>query len=154
MNDHDDIRTYLMNQGFKPYARSGTTLMRPYVPGEFLEGITVTDADMKNLQPGDMIAVNRDAPTDQWLVSKRYFEANYQELPAQDLWVPRFHREPEPHETDKDGWCWWLLPLREEPPGLRETQVVRVICSPAAVPPHQATHWFPKREPSPPSPPA
>lgn len=49
--------------------------LRTYEPGEDLSGISVE----KNYTPkeGDMIARNPDKVTDQWLVSKEYFEANF-----------------------------------------------------------------------------
>lgn len=52
--------------------------MRPYVPGESLEGISVNKEDTPEL--GGMIARNADNPADQWYVGKAFFEKNY--IPA------------------------------------------------------------------------
>ena len=63
---------------FKQYKRKGLSEMRPYVPGENTEGISISDADLDNGSPklGDMIARNPKNHADQWLVAKKYFEDN------------------------------------------------------------------------------
>lgn len=60
------------------YKRKGVTEMRPYVPGEDVTGVSISDADKANGSPkeGDMIARNPDNHQDQWLVAKAYFEKN------------------------------------------------------------------------------
>lgn len=52
--------------------------MRPYVDGEDMTGISVSDSDVKNGSPkvGDMIARNPKDHNDQWLVAQKYFEEN------------------------------------------------------------------------------
>lgn len=50
--------------------------MRPYIPGEDLTGISVNKEDTPEL--GGMIAVNKDNNKDQWYVSKKFFEDNYE----------------------------------------------------------------------------
>ena len=65
---------------FKFYQRKGLSEMRPYVPGEDLTGISVSDQDTPEL--GGMIARNPKNHADQWYVAKKYFEDNL-ELCAQ-----------------------------------------------------------------------
>lgn len=55
------------------YKRKGSSQMRPYVPGESLEGISVSPEDQPP-EEGDMVARNPDNHADQWLVAKAYFE--------------------------------------------------------------------------------
>lgn len=65
---------------FKKYRRTQVTELRPYVPGEDTSGISISDVDRKAGSPkeGDMIARNPTNHADQWLVSKAYFEANFE----------------------------------------------------------------------------
>jgi hypothetical protein len=53
--------------------------MRPYVEGEDMTGISVSDGDKLVGSPkrGDMIARNPTDHSDKWLVSEVYFEKNY-----------------------------------------------------------------------------
>lgn len=60
--------------------RNAITLMKPYVEGEPLpDGCSVGAYDKRDGSPkvGDMIAQNRNDPSDTWLVAKEYFESNY-----------------------------------------------------------------------------
>ena len=63
---------------FKQYRRKSISEMRPYVEGEVLEGVSISEADLKAGSPkvGDMIARNPKNHEDQWLVAKAYFEDN------------------------------------------------------------------------------
>lgn len=63
---------------WKQYKRKGLSEMRPYVPGEDVAHISISDADKQNGSPkkGDMIARNPNNHTDQWLVAQEYFTAN------------------------------------------------------------------------------
>jgi hypothetical protein len=63
---------------WKQYKRKGLSEMRPYVEGEDVTGISISEADLANGSPkaGDMIARNPKDHTDQWLVAKKYFEDN------------------------------------------------------------------------------
>ena len=45
---------------FKEYRKKGITLMRPYVPGEDLAGVSVSAEDIP--KDGDMIAINPKKP--------------------------------------------------------------------------------------------
>lgn len=62
--------------GFLPYRKKSIQLMRPYVIGEDLTGISVNKEDTPEL--GGMIAVNKDNPNDKWYVGKEFFEKNYE----------------------------------------------------------------------------
>jgi hypothetical protein len=65
-----------MGSDFKEYRKKGTQLMRPYIPGETLSGVSVSTEDTP--EAGGMIAINRDNPKDQWYVAKGFFEKNYE----------------------------------------------------------------------------
>lgn len=67
---------------FKQYRKKQTSLMRPYLVGEDMDGITVSELDAKNGSPktGDMIARNPENHSDQWLVSAKYFNENFEEV--------------------------------------------------------------------------
>lgn len=67
-----------MNQ-WKEYKKkvTSTVEMRPYIPGEDLTGVSVSMQDDPPTE-GDMIARNPKNSADMWLVSKEYFEANYE----------------------------------------------------------------------------
>ena len=54
--------------------------MRPYVTGEDLEGVSVSEEDHPPSE-GDMIARNPDNRADQWLVGEEYFNANFDTNP-------------------------------------------------------------------------
>lgn len=60
------------------YKRKGLSEMRPYVDGEDLSHVSISEADKKAGSPktGDMIARNPKNHNDQWLVAKKYFEDN------------------------------------------------------------------------------
>jgi hypothetical protein len=62
--------------GWKKYKRKGFTEMRPYIEGEELSGVSISDADKRNgsPKPGDMIARNPKNHSDRWLVAQAYFE--------------------------------------------------------------------------------
>jgi len=66
--------------GFKHYKRKGLSEMRPYVLGESLDGISISDADKKlPTLEGGYIARNPQNHDDKWYVSKEYHEANLEE---------------------------------------------------------------------------
>jgi hypothetical protein len=70
-------------RAFRAYQRKQIAELRPYVPGESLDGISVSHADelSGSPKPGDMIARNPKNHADQWLVAKQYFEDNFEALP-------------------------------------------------------------------------
>ena len=67
---------------FKQYRRKQIAELRPYVPGEAISHISVAIVDAKAGSPkqGDMIARNPANHADQWLVAKKYFEDNFEEI--------------------------------------------------------------------------
>lgn len=66
---------------FKNYRKKKLQPMRPYVPGEELFDVSISDED--NPEEGGMIAVNPENPRDQWYVAKAFFEANYEEVDSE-----------------------------------------------------------------------
>ena len=69
--------------GFRRYRRKEIAELRPYIPGETLsERVSISAADRENGSPkeGDMIARDPAKHGDQWLVSKDYFEANFEPI--------------------------------------------------------------------------
>ena len=73
-------QTTMPTQGFRQYRRKQIAELRPYEPGENLEGVSVGAEDRKAGSPkwGDMIARNPKNHADQWLVSAKYFAANFE----------------------------------------------------------------------------
>ena len=65
---------------FKQYRRKRNAELRPYVLGEDMDGISISDADAKAGSPkaGDMIARNPENYEDQWLVAAQYFADNFE----------------------------------------------------------------------------
>ena len=63
---------------WKNYKRKGLSEMRPYILGEELPGVSISEADKQTGSPkeGDMIARNPKNHDDKWLVAKKYFEDN------------------------------------------------------------------------------
>lgn len=70
------------------YRRTGLSEMRPYVPGEDLTGISVSDPDKDLLaaaaesgeDPGGYVARNPKNHADQWYVAQTYFDENLEPL--------------------------------------------------------------------------
>lgn len=65
---------------FKLYRKKQLGEMRPYIVGEVLSDfVSISKEDRNNGSPkdGDMIARNPENHSDQWLVSKKFFEDNY-----------------------------------------------------------------------------
>ena len=67
---------------FQKYRRTQIAEMRPYVPGEDLTGVSISQQDELAGSPkiGDMIARNPANHLDQWLVANAYFLANFELL--------------------------------------------------------------------------
>ena len=63
---------------WKRYRRTGLSEMRPYVEGEDVAHVSVSEPDRRNGSPkvGDMIARNPKNHADQWLVAEKYFRDN------------------------------------------------------------------------------
>ena len=64
---------------FKRYIRTNVAEMRPYVQGEDMSGISVSDVDTPETDLG-MIARNPANHSDKWYVARKYFEDNFEEL--------------------------------------------------------------------------
>lgn len=61
---------------YSAYRKVGHQLMRPYIEGESMEGISVAVPDTP--EKGGMIAVNPKDTRDSWYVAKTFFEDNYE----------------------------------------------------------------------------
>jgi hypothetical protein len=70
---------------FKWYGKK-PGLLRPYVVGEDMTGISVGPEDVKAGSPkeGDWIGQNPNNPKDQWLVASEYFNKNFDPSPLPD----------------------------------------------------------------------
>ena len=75
-----------MDAGWKRYRRSNLAELRPYVPGEALGTISISQADKDAGSPklGDYIARNPDNHNDVWLVAAEYFAANFDPVPIEN----------------------------------------------------------------------
>ena len=67
-----------MNE-FKKYRRTNVAEMRPYIQGEDLTNISVSDVDNPETDMG-MIARNPKNHNDMWYVARKYFDDNFTEL--------------------------------------------------------------------------
>lgn len=67
---------------FTQYRRKQIAELRPWIPGEDIAGIAVSEVDSKNGSPklGDMIARNPKNHDDKWLVALEYFRDNFEEM--------------------------------------------------------------------------
>lgn len=67
---------------FHEYRRKQIAELRPYVSGEDMTGISVSDADKAAGSPkqGDMIARNPKNHDDKWLVAAQYFADNFESV--------------------------------------------------------------------------
>ena len=69
---------------FKKYKRTNIAEMRPYVPGEDLSGISVSQED-NPAQDRGMIARNPNNHDDQWYVNRAYFEENFKPVDGEHM---------------------------------------------------------------------
>jgi hypothetical protein len=63
---------------WEKYKKKSVQEMRPYVMGEDLSGISVSENDKPEL--GGMIARNKKDHKDKWYISKKFFEDNYEKV--------------------------------------------------------------------------
>jgi hypothetical protein len=63
---------------WKKYRKSALQEMRPYIVGEDLSNVSVSDVDIP--EKGGMIARNPLNHEDQWYVAKDFFLRNYEEV--------------------------------------------------------------------------
>ena len=59
---------------WKAYRKTGMINARPYIQGESLEGVSVSDRD--NPREGGWIACNPNDHLDCWFINKKFFEEN------------------------------------------------------------------------------
>ena len=57
---------------FKSYRKKNYQLMRPYIPGEDMIGVSVSLGDTP--EKGGMVAINPKDMSDIWYVSKKFFD--------------------------------------------------------------------------------
>jgi len=78
MSEESNVR----EQQYRRYHRTQIAELRPYIEGEDMTDISVSNADLKNGSPkaGDMIARNPRNPEDLWLIAQAYFRANFEEV--------------------------------------------------------------------------
>lgn len=64
------------------YRRKQIAELRPYVDGEYLNGVSISAPDIEAGSPrtGDMIARNPKNHADQWLVAAQYFKDNFEAI--------------------------------------------------------------------------
>jgi len=82
------------DNAFKQFRHTQIAELRPYIKGEDLSRVSISaeDAAMGSPKQGDMIARNPANHADQWLVSAKYFAANFEPLndqPARKETSPR-----------------------------------------------------------------
>jgi len=86
---------------YKQYQRKGLSEMRPYIQGEDLTGISVSEPDKNNLHLGGMIARNPKNHDDKWFVAQKYFDDNLEPVStrhvtplqsAKDAFIEAFSR--------------------------------------------------------------
>jgi hypothetical protein len=63
---------------WKKYRRTNIAEMRPYINGEDLSGVSVSDVDNPEADMG-MIARNPKNHDDKWYVARKYYEDNFEE---------------------------------------------------------------------------
>ena len=65
-------------ENWAQYKRKGLSEMRPFLEGEDVSHVSISEPDRENGSPkqGDMIARNPKNHANQWLVAAKYFEDN------------------------------------------------------------------------------
>lgn len=71
--------TNVETEGFKKYNRIKVTEIRPYVLGEDLTNISVSENDNPREDLG-VIARNPEDHNDQWYINRLYFENNFSKM--------------------------------------------------------------------------
>ncbi len=68
--------------GFAQYRRKQITELRPWIEGDNLSGVSISqvDKDAGSPRPGDMIARNPANHADRWLVAAKYFADNFEQI--------------------------------------------------------------------------
>jgi len=67
---------------FQQYRRKQIAELRPWVEGDDIDHVSISEEDMSAGSPkeGDMIARNPKNHADQWLVAAQYFADNFEPL--------------------------------------------------------------------------
>ena len=67
----------------KNYRKKNVQPMFPWNHDTIMSGVSISEGDFDAGSPGygDMIAVNPKDPMDKWLVAKKFFDENYEEVP-------------------------------------------------------------------------
>jgi hypothetical protein len=67
---------------FRQYRRKQIAELRPYKPGEDINGVSISASDKEAGSPkaGDMIGRNAKNHADKWLVAAQYFADNFEPL--------------------------------------------------------------------------
>ena len=67
---------------FRQYRRKQIAELRPYKPGEDINGVSISSPDKEAGSPkaGDMIGRNPKNHADKWLVAAQYFADNFEPL--------------------------------------------------------------------------
>jgi hypothetical protein len=62
------------------FRKKGTQELNVWTPETDMTGVSISDSDKTNGSPkvGDMIAINKNDPTDRWLVAEKFFNDNYE----------------------------------------------------------------------------
>lgn len=94
-----------MTDEFKQYRRRQIAELRPYVPGEDLRGVSISEADLKggSPKPGDMIARNPKNHDDRWLVEMQYFRDNFEPVTLERVVSPREDSSEDCKQTYQSG---------------------------------------------------
>lgn len=76
----------MSEETYVEHRRKQTSWLRPYVPGEDLDGVTVADSDVAKGSPkeGDWIARNPDDHANRWLVEASFYQANLEPVPTSE----------------------------------------------------------------------
>lgn len=68
----------MLDERYQEYHRTGSTWMRPHVPGEDMTGVSVDKSDLDKLDsPGGFVAADPNDPDSQWYVSAEWVAKNY-----------------------------------------------------------------------------
>ena len=89
---------------YNKYVRTNIAEMRSYVPGEDLNGISVSPEDNPEEDCG-MIARNPNNHNDQWYVNRAYFRANFKPLDGEHMTFGQaLHLLKSGYKVRRRGW--------------------------------------------------
>ena len=67
---------------YKKYIKTAIQEMRPYIPGEGLTGVSLSEKDTP--EEGGMLAIDRSDGS-RWYVSKDFYQKNYKQVKAESM---------------------------------------------------------------------